>query len=406
MPEGVLVLSGLSRVWKSRTRDLILKDSNGNVIGIYNFLCLPKWTGSKVQEEPHHHTRPTLQRLPLLLPPPFEASKKHTFGATPSIIAKRIRSAMAQSFRETSRPNLFVGDDDNDDACVEIPLITPIYSTATIPTRGNKSEGSCFLLLLKVQHSEVLLFLPIVLCYFSYSLSYLLDFFPFTPGPYYATYSTNDVATGSYRVSQEEWDGPHQPTLTILTKKIFKDPSVCKTVVDQLLTSEEMVRIKALIDDQLAAKMSGLQEYAPLPAKDKGKDRKKKIKYLFKNLDRLTAEVTRLCSTLNQATFLEAERDAEILHLRASSLEFASFFQIRFQSLVQKFLTSDEFSRVQGKLISLAASTGFECGLSMDQTPKEFFVVLKKVSDYATHPMSAILQLEPEKLAGLEIIPP
>ncbi|GKE60018.1 hypothetical protein Tco_1510385, partial [Tanacetum coccineum] len=30
MPKGVLVLSGLSQVWKSRTRDPILRDSNEN----------------------------------------------------------------------------------------------------------------------------------------------------------------------------------------------------------------------------------------------------------------------------------------------------------------------------------------------------------------------------------------
>ncbi|GKC82449.1 hypothetical protein Tco_1138166 [Tanacetum coccineum] len=64
MPKVVLFLSGLSRVWKSLTYDPILRDSNGNVMGIYDFLCLPKWGGSKVQEEPHHHERSTLERLP------------------------------------------------------------------------------------------------------------------------------------------------------------------------------------------------------------------------------------------------------------------------------------------------------------------------------------------------------
>ncbi|GJS85964.1 hypothetical protein Tco_0752505 [Tanacetum coccineum] len=41
MPEGVLVLSGLSRVWKSRTCDMILRDSSGNGMGrgilVYEF---------------------------------------------------------------------------------------------------------------------------------------------------------------------------------------------------------------------------------------------------------------------------------------------------------------------------------------------------------------------------------
>ncbi|GKA65995.1 hypothetical protein Tco_0765803, partial [Tanacetum coccineum] len=41
--EGVLILFSLSRVWKIRTRDPILKYLGGNVMGIHDFLCLPEW---------------------------------------------------------------------------------------------------------------------------------------------------------------------------------------------------------------------------------------------------------------------------------------------------------------------------------------------------------------------------
>nr|GFA48971.1 hypothetical protein [Tanacetum cinerariifolium] len=80
-----------------------------------------------------------------------EASKKQkvsTSGSAPNHVAKRTRSAMAQSSRSTSQPNLFVENnddeesDDKEDACVELRLITHICSTATIPTRGNQSGGS------------------------------------------------------------------------------------------------------------------------------------------------------------------------------------------------------------------------------------------------------------------------
>ncbi|GKB64140.1 hypothetical protein Tco_0920326 [Tanacetum coccineum] len=188
-----------------------------------------------------------------------------------------------------------------------------------------------------------------------------------------------------------------------------------------------MVWIEALTDDQLATKMSvlhclmmGLQEkcYAYqglesqvsgfkkrvtelndklssfnatfVKSKDKGKDRKKKIKSLSKNLEHLTTEVARLYSALNQATVLEAERDAEILHLRASPSEFASLFQSGFQSLVWKFLASDGFSRVQGELLSLAASAGFERSLSMDRTPEEFVVTVR-----VSHPLTKELIVIP-----------
>nr|GEW69558.1 hypothetical protein [Tanacetum cinerariifolium] len=51
-------------------------------------------------------------------------------------------------------------------------------------------------------------------------------------------------------------------------------------------------------------------------------------------------------------------------------------------SLVRKFLTSDEFRRVQGELLSLPASAGFERGLSMDWNQEEFDGLLKKISRF------------------------
>ncbi|GKE82072.1 hypothetical protein Tco_1552072, partial [Tanacetum coccineum] len=169
-------------------------------------------------------------------------------------------------------------------------------------------------------------------------------------------------------------------------------------------------------------------------SKAKGNGRKKKTKSLTKSLDQLNAEVARLFTALNQATILEAEKDEEILRLRASPLEFVSFFRGQFQGLVQKFLASDEFSRVQGELLSLAASVGFERGLGMNWTLEEFAEVLKKTSrfvpgaqdrlpeasplvsqteyaflntiaDHAMDPVSVILQLELEKLARPASVP-
>ncbi|GJR39132.1 hypothetical protein Tco_1214816, partial [Tanacetum coccineum] len=102
--------------------------------------------------------------------------------------------------------------------------------------------------------------------------------------------------------------------------------------------------------------------------KAKGKERNKKIKSLTKSLDNLHAEVARLSVDLYRATVLEAERDEEILHLKATPLEFTSFFR---------------------------ASVGFECGLSMHQTKEEFV----DITEHAVEPLSVILQLEPEKLA-------
>nr|GEZ46819.1 hypothetical protein [Tanacetum cinerariifolium] len=127
---------------------------------------------------------------------------------------------------------------------------------------------------------------------------------------------------------------------------------------------------------------------------ENGNARKKKIKSLSKSLDNLYSEVARLFAALNQATILEAERDEEILQLKDTPPEFSSFFRGQFQGLVQKFLASDKFSRVQGKLLSLAASAGF----NFPHVAQTDYAFLNKISKYAVEPLSVILQLEPEKL--------
>ncbi|GJV32359.1 hypothetical protein Tco_1392759 [Tanacetum coccineum] len=254
-------------------------------------------------------------------------------------------------------------------------------------------------------------------------------FFPFSIGPYYATYLEGGVA-GNCEFTREEWDAPYRPTFRVLTKEVFKDPAICKTVVDQFPTPGEMVWVESLSDDQLTVKISVLycmmmshggellaryrdllqsrhEQVASLndklstsdaafaKFKSKGKERKKKIKSLSKSLDQLNAEVARLSTALNQAIVLEAEKDEEILRLKATPLEFASFFRGQFDSLVQKFLASDEFSRVQSELLSLVVSAGSERGLSMHRTKDEFAAMLKKMAYFVPGAQGRLSEASP-----------
>ncbi|GJU71246.1 hypothetical protein Tco_1262651 [Tanacetum coccineum] len=102
---------------------------------------------------------------------------------------------------------------------------------------------------------------------------------------------------------------------------------------------------------------------------------------------------------------MEAEKDEEILHLKATPPTFASFFQGLFQALVWKFLALDEFNRVQAELLSLAASAEFEHGLTSSliaQTDHDF---LNKIFEHVAEPLYVILQLEPKKLARSNNVP-
>ncbi|GKC00353.1 hypothetical protein Tco_0986489, partial [Tanacetum coccineum] len=174
MPEGVLVLSGLSRVWKSRVCDPVLRGANGNVMGIHDFHCLYEWTSAEVQEEPHLDVRPTLQRLPFYCTPP---------AAADVVIP------------EPTPEDLAVGDSDDesdgdDDACVKIPLVTPLRSVAVISPSGNQGRSSA------TPAAE------------GSNTRDSRDFFPFSAGPYYATYPEDGVA-GNYEFTREEWDASY-----------------------------------------------------------------------------------------------------------------------------------------------------------------------------------------------------
>nr|GFB62246.1 hypothetical protein [Tanacetum cinerariifolium] len=178
------------------------------------------------------------------------------------------------------------------------------------------------------------------------------DFFTFFFDPYYATYPEGGELLARYRRLNQSH---HEYVLS----------------ADSRLKGYE----------EKVASLTGL-ELQVSTLKKQGKERNKKIKSLNKILDNLHAEVAHLSADLNHVTILEAKKDEEILRLKATLLEFSSFFQGQFQGLIWKFLAFDKFSRVQDELLSLAASAGFERGLSMHQTKDEFDALLKKMAHF------------------------
>ncbi|GKB96656.1 hypothetical protein Tco_0982793 [Tanacetum coccineum] len=200
MPEGVLVLSGLSQVWKNRFCDPVLWGADGNVMGIHDFLCLPEWTSTEVQEKSH-----------------LDA---FTSGTASRHVANHTRSALAQSSGSTTRPSLFAGNDDEsdvDDACVKISLVTPLRSDSVIPSsenqggsfvaptvEGSNSRGKGIMVDDAAARSGgVSRQRPS----FGHAASFRdvssdaihIDFFPFSVGPY-----PKDGVAGNYEFTQEE----------------------------------------------------------------------------------------------------------------------------------------------------------------------------------------------------------
>nr|GFA81796.1 hypothetical protein [Tanacetum cinerariifolium] len=320
---------------------------------------------------------------------------------------------MAQSFCSTTRPGLFIDEFDNesdedDDACVEIPLVTPfvllLFSGKGIMV-DVAAASSVSVSRLRPSSGPANSFRDV------FGDTIHTNCFPFSAGPYYAAYPEGGVA-GNYELTHG---------------------------VGPVPTPREMVRVETLSDDQLTTKMSVLHcmvmsyvgevlarhrgllqshhEYVlSLDSMLKGYEKRVagltelelQVSSLKRQeekdqvlLDNLHVEVARLSADLNRATVLEAEKDEEILRLKATPPWFASFFRGQFQGLVRKFLAFNEFSRVQGELLSLAASVGFErrlakASLLVAQTDYSF---LNKISKHTTEPLSVILQLKLDKLA-------
>ncbi|GJY10825.1 hypothetical protein Tco_0379010 [Tanacetum coccineum] len=360
-------------------------------------------TGVEFQEESYLDVRSTLQRLPFYCTPPAaadavisdpapkdlavgtpsakviakaEASQKRkasTSGATSIHVAKRTRSALAQLSGSTTRPSLLVGDSDDesdgdDDACVEILLVTLIRSAAVIHSSKNQGRSSAAPATEGPDSRDKGIIVDDAVApsagvsrprpssghvpsFRDVSGDAIhADFFPFSAGPYYATYFEGGVVRIANRgrpVSDIERDGPADSRLKGYEEKVA---SLTRLEL-QVSTLKKQV---SGLNDKLSSSDASFTK-----PKAKRKERKKKIKSLTKSLDNLHTEVARLFAALNQATILEAKKDEEILLLKAN-----------------------EFSRVQGELLSLAASVGFERGLSMHRTKNEFAAVLKKMVNF------------------------
>ncbi|GKC23115.1 hypothetical protein Tco_1025265 [Tanacetum coccineum] len=326
-------------------------------------------------------------------------------------------SAMAQSSGSTARPNLFADDsgaesDDDDDACYEIPIVTPIRSAAVIPPSGNQSGGSAApavegpntrgfrgkgimtdadaAVAPSVGASRPRVSSSPAPSFRELSRDAIhRDFFPISFGPYYATYPEGGIA-GNYEFTREmvQIEALSSDQLTAKMSVLYclmmshggeilawyrgllqshhdyvqSTDSRLKGYQEKFASLTRLESQVFALQRQITRLNDKLSAFDALFAKSKvkGKKRKKKIKSLIKSLDNLHAEVARLFADLNRATVLEAEKDEEILRLKATPLAFASFFRGQFQALVWKFLDSDEFSRVYAELISLVASAGFE----------------------------------------------
>ncbi|GJU15782.1 hypothetical protein Tco_1143748 [Tanacetum coccineum] len=219
----------------------------------------------------------------------FQKRKASTSGSTSSHFSKR-----------TSR--------DDDDAYVQIPLVTPILSAAVIPSSRNQGGSSAPPTAegLSTQDSQGKGIMVDDVAAPSVGAS--------RPRP------SSGGVVGNCEFTHEEWDAPYRPTFGVLTRKSLRLLLFAEGYEERVASLTQLELQVSALKRQVSGLNDKLSSFDASFAKsnDKGNERKKKIKSLTKSLDNLQAEVARLSADINRATILEAEKYEEILRLKAT----------------------------------------------------------------------------------------
>ncbi|GJZ32515.1 hypothetical protein Tco_0577951 [Tanacetum coccineum] len=359
--EGVLVRSGLSRVWRNPMCDPVLRRFDNTVMSIHDFLCMLSLDKATVREEPHGLDTSILGRVADRTTSPAPAAKKtrsiqKVSGAGSSGLAagdgveqtddgildddgQRDRSEFAmEDIGNLNDVSQGVSEDVSSPAQEAMPAPDTQPLDADAGADEIASDGNVD---------------PYYEARVSNTAGDVLerDLLPFVLGPYYIPYP------------YDEGSG-----------KLYMDPKVCMTALDRFPTPAETYRLRELSLVELSDRMSTQTI----------KKQRADLKQQSESTVRANEEVSRKYRNERDALAIEKEKIEEELVGTKSQLEYrdrqageiqdiiASFFQSDFTSLVRKFLNSGEFNQAFAGVLNTAISVGVECRLRMDRTDEEF----------------------------------
>nr|GEX08719.1 hypothetical protein [Tanacetum cinerariifolium] len=253
-----------------------------------------------------------------------------------------------------------------------------------------------------------------------------LTLFPLAPGPYHMPYPYECVSSPLY--TREEWNGRHASKSNIMGKENFKDPDVCRKVLDRTITLAELRRTESLLPLELSNHVNVLSallvshgyelnsRYVNLVSSkahllEKFDKKKGDVKLLRLEVTSLNSklenlkigydtlgqenkelrshrdvafeEARKLQSQLTDAKTTSASLSKELTQTDAKLSEQAlTFVGFGVESLVQKLLSSDEFHAALAHVASLIINYGIDRGLRMGSTYVEFEAVFQNVSNF------------------------
>nr|GEY05271.1 hypothetical protein [Tanacetum cinerariifolium] len=413
IPEGVLVRSGLSRVWRNPMCDPVLTHFDNTVISIHVFLCMPFLDKAMVRKEPHgldisilgrvadRITSPTpagtviprasLEEVVVTRPDPkvvtkadYAAKRKTSTGPEISTnAAKKTRSSQKVSGACSS--GLAAGDavEQTDDDALDDDGQRG-GSKFSMEDIGNLDDVSqCeHINVIPLRTFDLNLGLDV-----TYPLILLLDkevrahaelsrgVRRATRASFYASHGDSEDATSP---TQKATPAPD-------TQPLDADPGADEIASDGNVDPYYEARVSNTARDVLERDLLPFvlgPYYLSYPYEEGSRINWDKKHRKYRNeMDALVLEKAKTKEELIGTKSQLKHRERQAREIQDS---IASFFQSDFTPLVRKFLKSSEFNRAFAGVLNTTISVGVERGLRKDCTDEEFRGLSQKVVGFTS----------------------
>ncbi|GKA51266.1 hypothetical protein Tco_0744462 [Tanacetum coccineum] len=427
IPEGVLVRSGLSRVWRNPMCDPVLRRSDNTVMSIYDFLCMPSLDKAMVREETHGLDTSILGRVAdrITLPAPAgtvipraspkeisvtrpdrkvvtkaDHATKQKASTGPEIstnAAKKTRSskkgsgagssgqAAGDEVEQTDDGTL--DDDDQRDGSEfdmeDIGNLNDVSQDKEVEAHTELSGGvrratrASFHASHDVSEDASPPAQEVVPAPDTQPLDADIgadeiasdDLLPFVPGPYYIPYPYDEgFGSESLPYTKDDWEEIHGVNLGLRKKELYKDPKLITHGSMFNARYDHSLRNIERLSKQCAQQTQTIKRQSP-----DFKQQNESTVRANEEVSRLTAELGVLksrCQTAKHKLSSWDKKHKKYMNERDTlAMEKA---KIEEELIGTKFLKSGEFNQASAGVLNTAISVGVERGLRMGRTDEEF----------------------------------
>ncbi|GKA45611.1 hypothetical protein Tco_0738407 [Tanacetum coccineum] len=370
IPEGVLVHSGLSRVWRNLMCDPVLRRFDNTVMSIHDFLCMPSLHKATIREEPRGLDTSILGRVANRTTSPAPAGTAIPHASLEEIVVTwpdpkfamddignlndvsqdtevKAYVKLSRGIRRDTRASFHASHCVSKDASSPAQEAMPALDTQPLDADAGADEIASDGNVDPYYEAQVSNIAGDVL---------ERDLHPFVSGPYYIPYPYGEgFGSESPPYTRDDWEEIHRVNLGLQRKELYKDPKCAQQ-------TQTIKKQRSNLKQQGESTIHANEEVPRLKAKLGGLKSK--------------CEVTeqKLSSWDKKHRKYRNERDAFALKKENIKEELSDF-----TLLVRKFLKSGEFNQAFAGVLNTAISVRVEHGLRMDRTDEEFRGLTQKV---------------------------